>query len=675
MIKTLRVICLLLALIMPVSLCAKVISSGDYNGIIYTNESVSDSLVDSIFYTSQDSLLFEILSKEKKTAILAGHKNQNIINIPPTISYNERDYDVVAIKDGAFIGCQNLISVNIPSSVETIGAAAFANCSNLKRVTLPPSLSVIERSLFRGCTSLECISLPEKLKIIEEDAFEDCANIKSLHIPESVESIGLYAFGRCKGLTMISIPNVSYIDCYAFLGCENIDSLYWNTPNVSPSIVSGYCRNKLKYVCFGDEIREIDEMAFWSCRELSSITIPKNVEYIGGTFDWCDNLKEVVIEGSPLIDNNAFGCSEGIESVILKSQTPPQGVGILFSETVYKNAVLSVPWSSHDEYMATYPWYKFQTVNKVYDSDYESDPEADSINYNIQEDTIYSIVQEDGDTIYYGIQEEGDTIYYTVNDDGAYVAARAICRDGFYSRYGFDGPLTPRDPITGGQQPRSIRRSMSESPEVDSSYYTFYRGSIAIPESLLFNDSLYTVKGINYYAFVGCKELESVSIPESVRNLGYGSFAGCSGLSMVNIPSYVNEIPDALFYGCSSLGSIEIPSVVLTIGHSAFYGCSGLAEITIPAGVELIDEYAFAYCTGLKRVVIEGNPVIAETAFIGCGTELEVIRGREDNDGERDSDGGVKSHYSIEGLRISDDTPGIHIIKYRNGTVRKALVR
>jgi hypothetical protein len=116
---------------------------------------------------------------------------------------------------------------------------------------------------------------------------------------------------------------------------------------------------------------------------------------------------------------------------------------------------------------------------------------------------------------------------------------------------------------------------------------------------------------------------------------------------------------------------------VISIGPSAFYDCSSLTEITIPAGVELIDEYAFAYCASLKRVVIEGNPVIAETAFIGCGTDLEVFRNGADTveavDSDTDTDGAV--HYSISGLRISDDTPGIHIIKYKNGTVRKAVVR
>jgi hypothetical protein len=132
-----------------------------------------------------------------------------------------------------------------------------------------------------------------------------------------------------------------------------------------------------------------------------------------------------------------------------------------------------------------------------------------------------------------------------------------------------------------------------------------------------------------------------------------------------------------LFYGCSSLGSIELPSGVLTIGHSAFHGCSGLTEITIPAGVEFIDEYAFAYCSGLKRVVIEGDPLIAETAFVGCGPDLEIIKSVvntvETSDSDTNTDGAV--HYSIEGLRISDDTPGLHIIRYRDGTVGKAVVR
>lgn len=681
---------------LPVSLSARVITSEEYNGITYTMGYVCDFQVDGISYTIQEKGVY--VSAEKYLCdsakietwltsspipwdiietlftipweIVVNNSYKGVVTIPETVIFGDTVYNVIGIDAAAFKRCVDLSSVYFPKSVEYIGASAFY-----------------------GCLNLNSISFPEKLRVIGTESFAHCKKLKRLIFPDELDRIDSFAFLECDGLKLLSIPaSVSYFGIDPFANCCNIDSLFWNTSDVSPHPTTWQCKNSLKYARLGDEVTNIYSNSFNYCTSLSSIIIPEKVEYIdAGAFAACENLKKIVIEGSPVIYEHSFVMCPLIDTIILKSRIPPivkdrtnTAYGYLdgfhevfFAEEPYKNAQLIVPESSLSEYMSSRFWSFFSKISTFYDGDYESDSEDDTISIIVQEDgdtTCYNI-QEDGDTIYYSIQEDGDTIYYTVSDDGAYVVSNAICRDGFYSRYGFDGPLTPRDPIAGGQQPRAIIRGTPEFTTADTKDYTSYRGRIVIPESIMYNDTSYSVTGIKYYAFVGCKELESVSIPENVRNLGYGSFAGCSVLSTVNIPASVNEIPDALFYGCSSLGSIEIPSDVLTIGHSAFYGCSGLAEITIPAGVELIDEYAFAYCSGLKRVVIEGNPVIAETAFIGCGTELEVIRGREDNDGERDSDGGVKSHYSIEGLRISDDTPGLHIIKRRDGTVVKALVR
>lgn len=689
-----RLILQLLLMFLPVSLSARVITSEEYNGITYTMGYVCDFQVDGISYTIHENGVY--VSAEKYLCdsakietflssspipyeaiedlltipweIVVNNSYKGEVTIPKTVMFGDTVYNVTGIDDAAFKGCVDLYSVYFPNSVEYIGSSAFYGCLNLESISFPEKLRIIGAESFARCKKLKRLIFPDELERIETYAFLDCTGVKLLNIPASVSYIGMGVFGNCP-----------------------LDSLFWNTSDVSAQTTAFQCHS-LKYVRLGDEVTKIYPSSFDYCTSLSSIIIPEKVEYIDqGAFAACQNLKKIVIEGSPVIYEHAFILCPLIDTIILKSRIPPivkdrtyTAYGYLdgfhevfFAEEPYKNAQLIVPESSLSEYMSSRFWSFFCKISTFYDGDYESDSEDDTISIIVQEDgdtTCYNI-QEDGDTIYYSIQEDGDTIYYTVSDDGAYVVSNAICRDGFYSRYGFDGPLTPRDPIAGGQQPRVIIRGTPEFTTADTKDYTSYRGRIVIPESIMYNDTSYSVTGIKYYAFVGCKELESVSIPENVRNLGYGSFAGCSVLSTVNIPASVNEIPDALFYGCSSLGGIEIPSGVKIIGYSAFYECSGLTEITIPAGVELIDEYAFAYCSGLKRVVIEGNPVIAETAFIGCGTELEVIRGREDNDGERDSDGCVKSHYSIEGLRISDDTPGLHIIKYRNGIVRKAVVR
>ena len=46
-------------------------------------------------------------------------------NIPATITYNGKTYNVVAIEDYAFYQCENLISVTIPHTIKRIGDRAF----------------------------------------------------------------------------------------------------------------------------------------------------------------------------------------------------------------------------------------------------------------------------------------------------------------------------------------------------------------------------------------------------------------------------------------------------------------------------------------------------------------------------------------------------------------------
>ena len=617
---------------------------------------------------SRDDLLFKILSEDKETAILIGYENiKDTIIIPSVITINEHDYAVISIKDHTFSNCLELTSVIIPTSIETIGTAAFYNCSNLKEIILPPSLSKIEKDVFRGCKSLDSISFPANLKRIGIGSFRDCKKLQSLYLPNGVEIIDANAFDGCYNLKEIYIPaSVSKMDFTAFQGCSKIESITWNTPNIPLWDVTISCSRSLKKCILGEEIKTLYDNSFMSCRHLSSIVLPKDLEIIGNesfngclsltsivipqkveqvnyaSFFGCLSLKKVVIEGNPTFHEEVFAWCDSIDTIVFKSQTPPQMCHSVYSnlpyyrdyftDKTYNNAKLFIPEGSIDAYAASIIWSRFCSL---YTEGYESD-------------------------------FENKSIYYTYHTGGVFAGAQALQQDSFNRFFGFDGPLTPRDPTTGGLQPRTPRRSSSAS----------YRGNIVIPESVSINDTILAVTGINYYAFIGCNEIESVYIPESVNNLGYGSFAGCSSLKYVNIPCCVSKIPNAIFYDCSSLSSIEIPESVTTIGYSAFYGCSSLSEIIIPAGVEFIDQYAFAYCSSLKRIVIEGNPVIDETAFKGCETGLEFVYTMVESHKAVNigSDSGGNIQYGIDGRIIQSDTPGLHIIN-KDGTISKSLTR
>lgn len=65
-------------------------------------------------------------------------------------------------------------SLEIPSTVSSIGEDAFYACSSLQRVTLHEGLRTIGRSAFYGC-SLSDVSLPEGVEAVGEDAFYNTA--------------------------------------------------------------------------------------------------------------------------------------------------------------------------------------------------------------------------------------------------------------------------------------------------------------------------------------------------------------------------------------------------------------------------------------------------------------------------------------------------------------------
>ena len=131
---------------------------------------------------------------------------------------------------------------------------------------------------------------------------------------------------------------------------------------------------------------------------------------------------------------------------------------------------------------------------------------------------------------------------------------------------------------------------------------------------------------------MGCKYLQSITIPNSVTSIGYGAFIGCNicfficnspyfqndDVCLFNkdktaivsrikdcvnyiIPNSVTKIGDFAFVGCESLQSITIPNSVKSIGNDAFRWCKSLQSVTIPNSVTKIGDYAFSGCTHLDE--------------------------------------------------------------------------
>ena len=153
-----------------------------------------------------------------------------------------------------------------------------------------------------------------------------------------------------------------------------------------------------------------------------------------------------------------------------------------------------------------------------------------------------------------------------------------------------------------------------------------YSGSVTIPETVTYNDNIYSVISIGSFSFAGCSGLTSVEIPNSVTCFRSLAFEGCSGLTSIVIPNSVTDIFNQVFSGCSGLTSIVIPNNVTEIDYAAFSGCSSLTSVEIPNNVTEIDYAAFSGCSSLTSVEIPNSVTsIGSSAFSGCSSLTSVV--------------------------------------------------
>jgi len=179
-----------------------------------------------------------------------------------------------------------------------------------------------------------------------------------------------------------------------------------------------------------------------------------------------------------------------------------------------------------------------------------------------------------------------------------------------------------------------------------------YSGDVVIPASVTDEGTTYAVTSVGDWAFYGCPELRSVTMPGSITTIGEQAFSYCTGLATLSIPSSVTSIGEAAFRDCTDLTGLSvqsentkydsrndcnaiietgthtliagckntvIPNTVTSIGRDAFSGRANLTEISIPESVTSIGENAFLRCTGLTAVSFPSSVTnIGNYAFEYC---------------------------------------------------------
>lgn len=124
--------------------------------------------------------------------------------IPATLKVGTKNLPVTSIGDAAFAYLNKLTSVNIPSSVTSIGDGAFLG-NSLHSINIPSRVTVIRDYAFAG-NKLTSVTIPSRVTSIGEAAFAE-NKLTSVTIPSSVTSIRDEAFSHNKLSAMRFIGN------------------------------------------------------------------------------------------------------------------------------------------------------------------------------------------------------------------------------------------------------------------------------------------------------------------------------------------------------------------------------------------------------------------------------------------------------------------------------------
>lgn len=492
-------------------------------------------------------------------------------------------YTVTGLAEGAFENQSTLTSITLPGTITSIGDRAFAGCSGLTAMnvgmTTAPSVTA---SMFTDVVKANCkLYVPQGTAsaysswrtyfatIVDGETFTETVNgvattflitgATTVQLGDGAVAIPTDFAGAYPIPETVEHDGVTYtvtaIGASAFNGCSGLTG-----EMVVPGTVTSIGQRAFQG-CTGitsaeipDGIRALPAHIFRSCTSLASVSLPEGLEVIFGyAFNNCPSLTELTIPSTVFkIDQYALK-GTALNAITAKMLKPCGLAGNVFGST--SACKLIVPQGTRDAY----------------------------INNGWTEDVFTGGVVEDGQL--WGYTEEGVKFLATVIDEdnnGVQIF------NGVLSDYGWE----------------------PDGPAIDVNT----TGPLTIPASFEYLGQTYYVKEIGESAFLGCKGITSLTIPEGVTKVGPKACWQCTALESVSLPSSLDEIGNTAFRECD-LTTVVLPEHLTKLGQYAFAVNRELTTITLPAELTEIGSGVF-HATDLLSVIAM-NPSPAQLTYTG----------------------------------------------------------